>query len=99
MPESRRVRSRVATALRMPANSLRHAKDYLGEFFRHITRKLGKLQAITATAHKLSGNKPHNSGFSSCPYRTDDVPWKSAFGKLEVPLGPCNRLRADEGQM
>ena len=40
--KSRRVRSRVATALRMAANSLHHAKDYLGEFFRRITRKLGK---------------------------------------------------------
>jgi len=39
--KSRRVRSRVATALRMAANSLHHAKDYRGEFFRRITRKLG----------------------------------------------------------
>ena len=52
--KSRRVRSRVATALRMAADSLHHAKDYLGEFFRRITRKLGKPQAITATAHKLA---------------------------------------------
>src|ERR1700760_967448 len=48
--ESRRVRSRVATALRMGAQSLRHAKDYLGEFFRRIVQKLGKPQAFTATA-------------------------------------------------
>jgi hypothetical protein len=52
--KSRRVRSRVATALRMCAQSLHHAKDYLGEFFRRITRKLGRPQAITATAHKLA---------------------------------------------
>jgi transposase len=52
--KSRRVRSRVATALRMGAHSLHHAKDYLGEFFRRITRKLGKPQATTATAHKLA---------------------------------------------
>jgi len=52
--KSRRVRSRVATALRMAANSLHHAKDYLGEFFRRITRRLGKSQAITATAHKFA---------------------------------------------
>jgi hypothetical protein len=38
----------------MAANSLHHAKDYLGEFFRRITRKLGKPQAITATVHKLA---------------------------------------------
>ena len=52
--KSRRVKSRVATALRMAANSLHHAKNYPGEFFRRITRKLGKPQAITATAHKLA---------------------------------------------
>lgn len=52
--KSRRVRSRVATALRMGAHSLHHAKDYLGEFFRRITRKLGRPQAVTATAHKLA---------------------------------------------
>jgi len=52
--KSRRVRSRVATALHIGAQSLHHAKDYLGEFFRRITRKLGKPQAITATAHKLA---------------------------------------------
>ena len=52
--KSRRVRSRVASALRMGAQSLYHAKDYLGEFFRRITRKLGKPQAVTATAHKLA---------------------------------------------
>jgi transposase len=38
----------------MCARSLHHAKDYLGEFFRRITRKLGRPQAITATAHKLA---------------------------------------------
>jgi hypothetical protein len=51
-PKSRRVRSRVAIALRLAARSLHHAKDYMGEFFRRICRKLGKSQAITATAHK-----------------------------------------------
>ena len=52
--KSRRVRSRVALALRIAANSLHHATDYLGEFFRRIARRLGKPQAITATAHKLA---------------------------------------------
>jgi transposase len=52
--KSRRVRSRVAIALRLAARSLHHAKDYMGEFFRRICRKLGKPQAITATAHKLA---------------------------------------------
>ena len=77
--KSRRVRSRVATALRMGAQSLHHAKDYLGEFFRRITRKLGKPQAITATAHKLariiyhllSTREPYNGGvFHKCEEET-----------------------------
>jgi transposase len=51
---TRRVKSRLATALRMGANSLHHAKNYLGEFFRRVTRKVGKPHAITATAHKLA---------------------------------------------
>src|SRR3954470_21598466 len=38
----------------MGAQSLYHAKDYRGEFFRRITRKLGKPLAVTATAHKLA---------------------------------------------
>ena len=38
----------------MGAQSLHHAEDYLGEVFRRITRKLGRPQAITATAHKLA---------------------------------------------
>jgi transposase len=77
--KSRRVRSRVATALRMGAHSLHHAKDYLGEFFRRITRKLGKPQAVTATAHKLariiyhllSTKEPYNEGvFHKCEEET-----------------------------
>jgi transposase len=52
--QSRRVRNRIALALRMGANSLHHAHNYLGEFFRRISRRLGKPQAITATAHKLA---------------------------------------------
>ena len=52
--KSRRVRNRIALALRLGANSLHHAHNYLGEFFRRISRRLGKPQAITATAHKLA---------------------------------------------
>jgi hypothetical protein len=48
--KSRRVRSRVAIALRLAARSFHHVKDYMGELFRRIC----KPQAITATAHKLS---------------------------------------------
>jgi len=51
---TRPVRSRVALALRLGANSLHHADNYLGEFFRRMKRKLGKPEAVTATAHKLA---------------------------------------------
>jgi len=52
--KSRRVRGRLALALQLAANSLHHADNYLGEFFRRMCRKLGKPPAITATAHKLA---------------------------------------------
>jgi hypothetical protein len=63
----------------MGAQSLHYAKDYLGEFFRRITRKLGKPQAITATAHKLARiilhllrtREPYNEGvFHKCEEQT-----------------------------
>jgi hypothetical protein len=52
--KSRRVRSRVAPLSAWALNPCITPKDYLGEFFRRITRKLGRPQAITATAHKLA---------------------------------------------
>jgi transposase len=51
---TRPVRNRVALALRLGANALHHADNYLGNFFRRMKRKLGKPQAVTATAHKLA---------------------------------------------
>jgi len=45
---------RVGRFTESQPNPLHHAKDYLAEFFRRITRKLGTPQAITATAHKLA---------------------------------------------
>jgi hypothetical protein len=75
--KSRRVRSRVATALRMGAQSLHHAKDYLGEFCRRITRRLGRPQAITATAHKLARIVYHLLG-------TKEAYNESVFQKCEA---------------
>jgi len=81
--KSRRVRSRVALALRMAANSLHHADNYLGEFFRRIARRLGKPQAITATAHKLARIVFHLLRRKVC---LPDVcrPWSERFVKLEI---------------
>jgi transposase len=51
---TRQVRNRVSMALRLGAHALHHADNYLGEFFRRLKRKLGKPEAVTATAHKLA---------------------------------------------
>lgn len=51
---SRRVKNRVAIALRLGAQCLYHAKNYLGEYYRKMKWRLGAPQAITATAHKLA---------------------------------------------
>ena len=52
--KTRRVRNRLSLALRLGAHSLHHADNYLGEFFRRGSRRLGRPQAITATAHKIA---------------------------------------------
>ena len=51
---SRKVKSRVAIALRLGAQCLYHAKNYLGEYYRKMKWRLGAPQALTATAHKLA---------------------------------------------
>lgn len=51
---TRPVRNRVALALRLGANSLHQADNYLGHFFRRMKARIGKPQAVAATAHKLA---------------------------------------------
>lgn len=51
---TRKVKNRVALALRMAAQSLQHSKSALGEFYRRMRTRLGAPKAITATAHKLA---------------------------------------------
>lgn len=51
---TRKVRSRLARALRMAAQSLDHSQSYLGEFFRRKRTKHGPVGAIIITAHKLA---------------------------------------------
>ncbi len=46
--------SRAATALRLAAGALYRSESALGAYFRRMAAKLGKPQAITATAHKLA---------------------------------------------
>jgi transposase len=46
--------NRAATALRLAAQSLIYSDSALGAYCRRMRSKLGKAQAITATAHKLA---------------------------------------------
>jgi transposase len=51
---TRLVANRLATALRMAAQSLFRSESVLGDWFRRLRAKLGTPAAITATAHKLA---------------------------------------------
>jgi transposase len=51
---TRRSRNRVATALRMAAQSLERTQTALGAYYRRQKSRLGAPEAITATAHKLA---------------------------------------------
>lgn len=52
--KTRRSRSRVASALRMAAQSLERSQTALGAYYRRMKTRLGAPEAITATAHKLA---------------------------------------------
>lgn len=51
---TRPVQQRVATQLRIAAQSLARSRTPLGEYYRRMRAKLGAPEAITATAHKLA---------------------------------------------
>ncbi|HYP04942.1 MAG TPA: transposase [Bryobacteraceae bacterium] len=51
---TRKVRNRLALALRMAAQSLQGSQSALGEFYRRMRARLGAPKAITAAAHKLA---------------------------------------------
>jgi len=52
--KTRKVVSRLATALRMAATTLRASESYLGAQFRRLRARLGAPKAITAMAAKLA---------------------------------------------
>ena len=52
--KTRKVVSRVATALRRAAQSAANSDTALGGFYRRLRARLGPAKAITATAHKLA---------------------------------------------
>ena len=51
---TRKVANRLATILRLAANSLGRAKGRMGEFVRRFKGRLGKAEGIVAGAHKLA---------------------------------------------
>lgn len=51
---TRKVKSRLALALRQAAQSLHRDKSYLGDYHRRMRARLGPAEAVTATAHKLA---------------------------------------------
>ena len=52
--KTRDVKSRVAEALRLAAQSLGRAQNYFGDLYRRWKARLGGPKAITAMAHKLA---------------------------------------------
>jgi hypothetical protein len=52
--KTKKVKNRVADALRVAAQSLHRSDSYLGAFYRRLRGRLGAPKAITATAHKLA---------------------------------------------
>jgi transposase len=52
--QTRIVKNRAATALRMASQSLHRSQSYLGDYYRRMRAKMGTPKAITAAAHKLA---------------------------------------------
>ena len=86
---TRKVKNRLAAALRMAAQSRQGSQSALGEFYRRMRAKLGAPKAITATAHKLARIVYHMLKTRE-PY--DD----SVFARLEIRYRQRveNRLKA-----
>jgi len=51
---TRKVNCRIATILRVAAQSLYRSKSALGDYYRRMRARLGGPKALTATAHKLA---------------------------------------------
>lgn len=86
---TRKVKNRLAAALRMAAQSLQGSHSALGEFYRRMRAKLGAPKAITAAAHKLARIIYH--------LLTTREPYdESVFARLEIRYRQRieNRLKA-----
>jgi transposase len=51
---TKKSQNQAAAALRLAAQSLAHSDSSLGAYYRRMRAKLGKPEAVTATAHKLA---------------------------------------------
>jgi hypothetical protein len=51
---TRKVKSRVATALRIAVQSLHRSQSSLGAYYRRMRARMGPAKATTAAAHKLA---------------------------------------------
>ena len=51
---TKKTQNRAAAALRMAAQSLSHSNSALGAYYHRMRARLGRPQAVTATAHKLA---------------------------------------------
>jgi transposase len=52
--QTRVVKNRAASALRLASQSLHRSQSFLGDYFRRMRAKMGTPKAITAAAHKLA---------------------------------------------
>jgi hypothetical protein len=52
--KTKKSQNRAAAALRLAARSLLHSESALGAYHRRMRARLGKPEAVTATAHKLA---------------------------------------------
>lgn len=86
---TRKVKNRLAAALRMAAQSLQGSQSALGEFYRRMRAKLGAPKAITATAHKLARVIYHM-------LKTHEPYEEGVFARLEIRYRQRveNRLKA-----
>ncbi len=102
---TRRVKNRLASALRMAAQSLQGSESALGGFYRRMRTKLGAPKAITATAHKLARmiyhlittRKPYDESLFAnleASYRQRTASrlksQAKAFGFALVPINPAD---------
>lgn len=85
---TRKVKNRLAAALRMAAQSLHRSQSFLGQYFRRLRTRLGTPAAITAAAHKLARILYHLITTQQ-PYQ------ESVFAKMEEGAQKLQLIRLE----